>query len=90
MDARKCIRMTDAERIQLANQFTADWLEPDDADPADLRGYPRLACERVLFTMALVALIEQVEARTRETPSSGPLVDIDRVVAMCVMGDGTT
>ena len=77
--------MTDEQRVMIAERFATDWLEPIDDNPHDMpEGYPRLACERVLFVMALVALIEQVEARTQHERSGGPLVDIDTVVRLCV------
>lgn len=82
--------MDDQERLTIAEQFATDWLEPDDADPADLRGYPRLACERVLFTMAVVALIEDIEHRAAHERSGGDLRDVSEVIHACLFGDHTT
>ncbi len=83
--------MTDEQRLTLATEFFDKWLELPGDDPADLpNGNPRLACDRVMVTMALVGLIEGVELESRETTTGGPMVDLDRVVSLCVMGDGTT
>ncbi len=83
--------MTDQDRHDLAERFTNDWLEPHDDDPADLaNGHPRLACDRVMITMALVGLIEGVELETREDRSGGDVIDLDRLVSLCILGDHTT
>ena len=77
--------MNDAERIQLADEFLNDWFEAEDDDPHDLgNGNPRLACDRVLFVMALVELLSQVEQRTQQGASGPPLVDMETIVRLRV------
>ena len=82
--------MDDETRLRIANRFADDWLEPMDDNPHDMpEGYPRLACDRRLFVLALVALIEDIEVRTQQDASGGPVVDLETICRMCV-GDGTT
>ncbi len=75
--------MTDADRIQLADDFLVDWFEAED-DMEHPDANPRALCGRVLLRMALVGLVESTEQRTQQAASGGPLVDIETVVRLCV------
>jgi len=64
--------MTDAERMTIAEQLVADWLDPADDAPHYLAtGHPRLLASREMFVMALAEQFAEIEHATRQERSGG-------------------